>query len=221
VYSRRIWLIGGVVAAVAMLSSCPDDKQEMTPTYPKNTPIVVSGGSITATMRNDKDEEWWNCPNDDTAATPGQKVCYVSAIGVPVAVISKGFQNDLSHPVILQSGWSVDAATYPYTAQDGTDHNGHVSIQLASDSSKCGNQNETCIQVTFSDGYDVSDDATDIQHHGRSFRDRSVPNLKVKDFHLASVNISPGDGQPSTTLTCDKNAGDGHHCRLHVRDIAH
>jgi hypothetical protein len=220
VYSRRIWSVGGVVAAVAMLCSCPRDKQEMTPTYPKNTPIVVSGGSITATMRND-DKGWWNCPNDDTAATPGQKVCYVSAIGVPVYVRSKGFRNDLSHDIMLQSGWSLDAYTYPYTAQDGTAHTGRVSLQLAPDPSKCGDQHETCIQVTFSDGYDASDDATDIHHHGRSFRDRSVPNLKAKDFHLASVNILPGNGQTSTTLTCDKNAGDGHHCRLHVRETAH
>jgi hypothetical protein len=145
----------------------------------------------------------------------------VTAIGSPFSVTSKGFQTNLSKAVILNPGWRFEATTYSYTANGGKTYTGHVYIQLATDPKQCGDQNDPCVQVTFSDGYDASDDVVDSQHHGRSFSDRSLPNLKPKDFHLASVDISPGGGQPITTLKCNKDAGNGHHCKIYIQTLGH
>ncbi|HSC57051.1 MAG TPA: hypothetical protein VLC51_07585 [Nitrospira sp.] len=184
--------VGGVIAAVAMLCGCSPDSQEglggMGPKYPKNTPIVISGGSITVHAKNDKEEKWGNCYNVD--ASPGQKDCYVAIAGT------------------LPSGtnWLIDASTKPYATPKDPQHVGHVYIRRAQDQTVCKtiSSPETCIDVTFTDGYDTADETIDNYHHGRSFRDRSAIKNGVKDFQLDSIKISPdSDGHLRTHLAVE------------------
>lgn len=122
-YSKRIWLMGGVVAMVAILCGCHGAFEWMNPRYPKNSRIVISGGSITA--HTSGGDDWLDakkstqanrvkCPKDGTTS----QVCVAAHID-PTTIkavalsdnfeipVTKGTSAGIRGGIDLKSSWTV------------------------------------------------------------------------------------------------------------------
>lgn len=215
-FQKQGWVkIAVLIAAVAMLSGC--EKKLASPgggrgemNYPKNTPIVISGGSITGHTRHKKD---WFLPNSTTSCPKdgksGSLTCWANAI-TPVAVVTDAnFLDDKTGQCLYQTlndpSWQVIV-----TGTDGND-NPSLTIQPVQGCSLA--QGEACVSFTIGNSSSAHFGPRHQKiegifywlglnpHHGRSV----CTGGKCDQYRLSAMSVSIGGAQVASA-TC-KDSG--------------